>query len=478
MKYELNKISDYVWEIPIEAKTGMRVPARIYLKENMLDMLFRDRSLDQLTNVATLPGIQGKVVLMPDAHEGYGFPIGAAAAVDLSEGVISPGGIGYDINCGVRLMKTQMSREQVSPKIKELAREIFRNVPTGVGKSGSVKLGEKDMDAVLNRGCEWAQNRGYAEGDDLKCIESFGSLDTADSKAVSQKAKARGRDQLGTMGAGNHFVEIDLVERIYDGVAATAFGLREGQIVAQIHTGSRGLGHQVATDYVRRMGGAVKKYGYDLPDRELACAPFRSNEGEEYFAAMSAAANFAWTNRQLIAHRLRESFRKVFGAGTDLDLLYDVAHNIAKIEEHEIDGVMKKLIVHRKGATRAFPPLHPDVTPKYRPVGQPVLIPGSMGTASYVLVGRQKAMENCFGTTCHGAGRTMSRSKARKKIFGKDLRIELEKSGIEIQAGSMKGLAEEAPAAYKDVEGVVDTVDKAGIAGKVARLIPLAVVKG
>jgi tRNA-splicing ligase RtcB len=479
MKDILHKKSEYLWEIPQSAREDMKVPAWVFASDKLLDLVFRDRSLQQLMNVTTLPGVQARAVVMPDVHEGYGFPIGAVAATDLNDGVISPGGIGYDINCGIRLLKTKFSHQEIKDKIKDLSKEINRQVPSGVGKGGSIKLSQTDMDDVLNIGCRWAVKQGYAEDGDLKYIESFGSLDSADSATVSPRAKERGKNQLGTMGAGNHFVEVDVIDSILDEKTANGFGLFKGQIVIQIHTGSRGLGHQVATDYIKKMVGSLNSFGYDLPDRELACAPISSPIGEEYFAAMSASANYAWTNRQLITHQIRTAWKNVFGdQGGFVSLLYDVAHNIAKIEEHTINGEKKKVMVHRKGSTRAFPAGHLEVTAEYRSFGQPVLIPGSMGTASYVLVGQQKNMEQSFGSTCHGSGRTMSRTAARKKIFGKDLFNELTSKGIAVQTDSLKGLAEEAPDAYKDVESVVDVVHNAGIATKVARLRPLAVVKG
>ena len=456
----------------------MNVPAHVYATKDMLKLVARDRSLMQLSNVTMLPGILGQAVVMPDVHEGYGFPIGAVAAIAYDGGVISPGGIGYDINCGVRLLRTNMNRGEIMPRLKEISKAMYDEVPSGVGKGGGVKLNIPELDKVLNKGVEWAVKEGYASKNDLLHIESNGCMKTAEAYSVSEKAKARGKDQLGTMGAGNHFVEINAVQQILDEEVAEAYGLYKGQIVIQIHTGSRGLGHQVATDYIREMMSQIDKFGYKLPDRELVCAPLDSDIGKRYLAAMSAAANFAWTNRQLITWEIRKAWEEVFGHTDGLELVYDVAHNIAKIEEHAIDGNKIKTIVHRKGATRAFPAGHPEVHEDYRAVGQPVLIPGSMGTASYVLAGKPGGMERSFGSSCHGAGRTMSRTKARKKIFGKDLYKELSGMGIQVQTKSLKGLAEEAPAAYKDVESVVDVVHEAGIAGKVARLKPLAVIKG
>ncbi|MFC2131370.1 RtcB family protein [Bacteroidota bacterium] len=477
MKDLLKQKTPYLWEI--EKEGTMRVPARIYVSENMIEQVMKDRSVWQLRNVASLPGIQKYSLVMPDVHEGYGFPIGGVAATDLDDGVISPGGIGYDINCGIRVLKTKFDHSEIRTKINHIAKEIHQTVPSGVGRGGKVKLSMRDVDNVLNRGCKWALKEGYATDSDLRFVESNGSLTSADSAAVSERAKQRGNDQLGTMGAGNHFIEIDVVQHIYDEEAAKAFGLKEGQIVIQVHTGSRGLGHQVATDYIKTMVSKVKSYGIELPDRELSCVPVSSHDGEEYFAAMSAAANYAWVNRQVITWEVRQAWRNIFGsAGGNLQLLYDVAHNIAKIEEHTIDGSKRKVMVHRKGATRAFPALHPEVPVEYRQVGQPVLIPGSMGTASYILAGLPGSMEQSFGSACHGSGRLLSRTAARKMAAGEDIKAQLNTQGISVQTGSMKGLSEEAPHAYKDVESVVDVVEMAGIARKVVRLKPLAVVKG
>ncbi len=459
----LKKINDYLWEIPKSFRSDMRVPARVYATSQMLPKLLEDKSLEQLVNVASLPGIEGYALAMPDAHEGYGFPIGGVAAMRVEDGVISPGGIGYDINCGVRLLVSDLNFDDIKEALPRLAKELYKAVPSGVGRGGQLKLTNAELDRVLKTGVKWALEKGYAKSEDLSQIESQGGLAEADPAAVSEHAKNRGRDQLGTMGAGNHFVEVGRVEQIFDEELAKKFGLSVGQITILIHCGSRGLGHQVATDYIRQMLNKLSDYKIVLPDRELSCVPFTSPEGQAYFAAMSAAANFAWTNRQLITHQVRGVWQKVFGAG--LKILYDVSHNIAKIETYAIGGIQKKLVIHRKGATRAFP-------------GQPVLIPGSMGTASYVLVGSEGAMQKSFGSTCHGAGRQMSRSRAIREINGRQLKIELEKSGTFIEAGSVKGLAEEAPQAYKDVHEVVDVVDRAGIAKKVVSLKPVAVVKG
>lgn len=443
----------------------MRVPARIYSHEAALAEISRDRSLEQLINVATLPGIVGSALAMPDVHEGYGFPVGGVAVFDKNTGIISPGGIGYDINCGVRLLRTEMSKEKILPLLRDLGRTIFSKVPSGVGRGGWLSLEDDELDAVLKGGARRLLSLGYVQEGDLEHIESGGMLEGAQPALVSEHAKARGRDQLGTMGAGNHFVEVGYVEKIFDQDAALKMNLYQDEITVLIHTGSRGLGHQVATDYIRIMNRVMSSYGIVLPDRELACAPFSSKEGQEYFAAMKAAANFAWANRQLITFEVREAFKRVYGHHATLSVVYDVAHNIAKIEEYEVDGIRKEVVVHRKGATRAFP-------------GQPVLIPGSMGTASYVLLGLEASLTQSFGSSCHGAGRRMSRTKARKQVSAKALREELETAGIVINAGSGRGLIEEAPLAYKDIEDVVNVIHEAGIAKKVVRLRPLVVIKG
>lgn len=478
-KKDLIKINDYLWEIPKSFRSDMRVPARVYATEKMLDEIMGDRSLWQLVNVATLPGIQKYAIAMPDIHEGYGFPIGGVAAMDYETGVISPGGIGYDINCGVRLLKSNLSFEEIEPYLDKLAKELYREIPSGVGKGGRLKLNEKDFDEVLKRGAGWMIEKGYGEKNDAHFLESFGCLENADPIMVSDHAKSRGRDQLGTMGAGNHFVEVDRVEEIFDEETAKVFGLQKNQIVVLIHTGSRGLGHQVATDYIRLMMNAMPKYGITLPDRELACVPFSSPEGQNYFNAMAGAANFAWANRQMITCEVRKVWGDMFGKaqmanGKELEILYDVAHNIAKIEEYG----NKKVIMHRKGATRAFGPGHSEIIEEYRDVGQPVLIPGSMGTSSFVLAGTKESIKEAFGSSCHGAGRRMSRHEAKREVRGSELRKELEKEGVHIQVGSISGIAEEAPLAYKDVRQVVDVVASAGIAKKVAELKPLAVIKG
>lgn len=464
-KNNLVKIHDWLWEIPLGHRADMRVPARIYSFEKMLGEILRDRSLEQLINVSTLPGIQKFAIAMPDIHEGYGFPIGGVAAFDAESGVISPGGIGYDINCGVRLLVSQIPAKELEGKKHELAGAIYKEVPSGVGQGGILSLKGKELDAVLEGGAKKMAEMGYGEAKDLKYIESEGRLEQASAALVSARAKARGADQLSTMGAGNHFVEVEAVEKIFDKDEADKLGVFEEQTVVLIHTGSRGLGHQIATDYIKVMLGAAKKYGIILADKELACAPFKSDEGQRYFKAMCAGANFAWANRQLITYEVRRAWKKVFGDGGRLDILYDIAHNIAKVENYEINGKEKTVVMHRKGATRAFP-------------GQPVIIPGSMGTGSYLLVGQEKSLTESFGSSCHGAGRRMSRHQAKKEVRGSDLKQELENEGIAVVAGSMSGIAEEAPLAYKDVDEVVEVVHNAGIAKKVARMKPLAVVKG
>jgi len=450
----------------------------------------RDKSLEQAVNAATLPGLVGHVMVMPDMHQGYGFPIGGVAATRYPEGVISPGAIGYDINCGVRLLGSQIEAEAAKPQMDMLVSALNKYCPSGVGKGGALRLSEKDLDALCREGGRWVKKRGYATEMDLRRTEENGTLQGADPRTVSPRAKKRGRPQLGTLGArpqlgtlgaGNHFIEVDLVDEIYDGEAAQAMGLTEGHLAVQIHCGSRGFGHQICSDYVRRFQSAVKKYGIKLPDRELVCAPMDSPEGQDYLAAMRCAANYAFANRQLLAHWARQAFEEVLAGKVQnfhLHQVYDIAHNMGKIEEHWIEGQKMKVCVHRKGATRAFGPGYEGLPVEYQKIGQPVLVPGSMGTASWVLVGTEGSMQRSFGSTCHGAGRTMSRSKAKKQIWGEDLRKELEGKGIHIRAGSMAGLAEEAPAAYKDVDAVVETVVGAGIAKKVARMVPLAVVKG
>jgi tRNA-splicing ligase RtcB len=480
-KGDFRRVDKYIWELPQDAREDMRVPARLFGDPELFDAAFRDRTVEQLTNTTTLPGIVKYALAMPDFHQGYGFPIGGVAAMRVDTGAISPGGVGYDINCGVRLLGSQIAQEEIGPYLEDLTAALHRACPSGVGGKGRVKVSERELDALVTQGAQWALKRGLARREDLAHTEEQGCLAGADPGKLSARAKERGRPQVGSLGAGNHFLEIDAVEEIYDGKVAQAFGLWAGQVAVQIHCGSRGFGHQVCDDNVKGLQPAVKKYGLQLPDRELVCAPIDSPEGRAYYGAMACAVNYAFVNRQVLVSGVREAFEQVLaGKVPDWDLfqVYDVAHNIAKFEEHEVGGRRIKLCVHRKGATRAFGPGYPGLPADYRDVGQPVLVPGSMGTASYVLVGTHKAMEMTFGSTCHGAGRVMSRTRARKTIWGAELRKELEGQGIVVRAGSNKGLAEEAPAAYKDVSRVVEVVHGAGIARKVARLRPLAVIKG
>jgi tRNA-splicing ligase RtcB len=521
-KSGLKKISNQLWEISSDYRSDMRAPARIYANEKMLEQIFEDRSLEQLINVATLPGILKYALAMPDIHEGYGFPIGGVAAMDAKHGVISPGGVGYDINCGVRLLVSSFSHSELSPHLVDLANQIARDVPSGVGRGGRIALDEKEMAEVLEGGAKRLVAQGHGTKEDLEHAEEGGCLVEADASLVSKHAKDRGRDQLGTLGSGNHFLEIQRVEKIFLPEVAEIFGLRENQITVMIHTGSRGLGHQVCTDYVRIMNTKIPEWGIQLPDRELACAPLDSEEGQKYFKAMAAAANFAWANRQMITDLARQAWKKVLigkkvSGNYGLGLVYDVAHNIAKFEEHKIDGKPArhasqprplppaergervaapdmpdssrgrradvaggkiKVCMHRKGATRAFGPGREELPKIYREVGQPVLIPGSMGTASYVLVGTETAMIESFGSTCHGAGRRMSRAEAKRQVGGASFKKELEGKGIIVRCPSISGLVEEAPLAYKDIDEIVEVVDRAGLAKRVARLRPLAVVKG
>jgi tRNA-splicing ligase RtcB len=473
-------ITDHLWQIPQSFRPDMRVPARVYATREMLEDASRDASFLQLVNLATLSGIRKYALAMPDVHEGYGSPIGGIAATAVAaEGIISPGMIGYDINCGVRLLRSDLTVADVQPSLDALGTALFREVPSGVGRGGWLTLADADLDAVLAGGAEEMIRRGYGDPADLDHLESRGRLAGADPGDVSSRAKPRGRDQLGTMGAGNHFVEVQAVAEVFDERAARALGLFEGQVAVMIHTGSRGLGHQVATDFIRTMLQAMPKYGISLPDRELAGVPFGTPEGQQYFRAMACGANFAWANRQLITFEVRKAFAEVFGAAAGrLGIVYDVAHNIGKLEHHEVAGQHQELLVHRKGATRAFGPGHPELHATYRGVGQPVLIPGSMGTSSFVLVGTARAMDDSFGSCCHGAGRRMSRTAARRQAHGRTVKEDLEARGIVVRSGSMAGLAEEAPAAYKDVDLVIDVVHGAGIARKVARVRPLAVIKG
>ncbi len=478
---ELKKVRESLWEIP--AYGQMRVPGRIYISQGMIEKGLNDgEALKQVVNVAHLPGIEKYSLAMPDIHWGYGFPIGGVAATNLDEGVISPGGVGYDINCGVRLATTNIEFEQIKDKIDNLVSRLFQTVPTGVGASGAIKkLSTVDLKKVLTKGSIWALENDLGVSADIDFTEENGTLKNADAEVVSQRAYERGADQVGTLGSGNHFLEVDVVEQIYDAQVAEVFGLFQGQIVIQIHTGSRGLGYQVCDDYLKILLQASNKYGFTLPDRQLACAPIKSQEGQDYLAAMQAAANFAWNNRQVIMHLAKKVFKETFSISESelgFKLLYDVCHNIAKIEKHKIGNETKEVCVHRKGATRAFPPGSKLIPEKYQSVGQPVLIPGDMGRYSYILVGTEKAMEETFGSSCHGAGRNLSRTKALKSAKGRDLVAELKKKGIAIQAKGYKTIAEEMSDAYKDVSDVVDVMHNEGITRKVAKIKPVGVIKG
>jgi tRNA-splicing ligase RtcB len=472
----LRRLDEMLWEIPASARPDMRVPARVFADEEILAAIREDRSLEQLENVATLPGIVEAAIAMPDIHQGYGFPVGGLAATEPPDGVVSPGGVGYDINCGVRLLVAPFTDEELGDRREALVHEISRSAPAGAGREAEIHLERAELDRVLLDGPAALLGRGIGTEHDVEHTESAGRLEGADPDAVSARAHKRGSSQLGTMGSGNHFIEVQRVERIFHPEAAEAFGLAVGRVTVLIHSGSRGLGHQVCTDYVKRMDAAAGRHGIELPDRQLACAPVSSPEGVEYLGAMAAAANFAWANRAALAHSVRESIAAVVGrpAAKDTLQVYDVAHNIAKLETH--GG--RELCVHRKGATRAFPPGNEELPAAHRGVGQAVFIPGSMGTSSFVLAGRAGAMERSFGTTCHGAGRRMSRTEARKRIGGGELREQLEGEGIVVRCPSDRGLAEEAPFAYKEIERVVSVVERAGLAARVAQLRPIGVVKG
>ncbi|OGD54798.1 RNA-splicing ligase RtcB [Candidatus Bathyarchaeota archaeon RBG_13_38_9] len=479
---QMKKIDENIWEIPQSFLPGMNVPGRVYADETLLEKMKLDRTLIQCANVAHLPGIYKWAITLPDGHEGYGFPIGGVAATDYEKGVVSPGGVGYDINCGTRLLQTNLTEKEIRPILPTLLDTLFKYIPSGLGSRGQIKVSHVELEKVLSDGVEWAIDRGYGWSEDATKCEEEGCMESADPSKVSHTAKSRGTPQLGSLGSGNHFLEIEKVEEIFDEKAAKVFGIEKvGQILVFVHTGSRGLGHQVCSDYLRVMDNAVKKYKINLPDRELACAPGKSREAEDYLPAMASACNFAWSNRQMITHWTRQAFEKVLNQPVDsigLKLIYDIAHNIAKIEEHQVDGRRVKVYVHRKGATRAFPPGHNAVPSAYREVGQPVLIPGSMGTASWVLVGTEKAMELSFGSTAHGAGRNLSRSAAKRRYWGEDVKKDLEKKGVLVKAASMSVLSEEAPGAYKDVDNVTNVSHNVGIATKVARLTPIGVTKG
>ncbi len=478
----LERIDDHRWRIPKTYKSGMRVDGLIFASDAMIEQIKQDQAPEQVANVAFLPGIVGYSIAMPDIHWGYGFPVGGVAAMDVDEGVISPGGIGYDINCGVRLLRTDLTEPQVRPRLKELIDQLFRDIPAGFGGEGLIKTNRAELRQVMLKGAQWMVEHGYGWADDLAHTEAGGRLEMPDPDVITEKAIERGKDQLGTLGGGNHFLEIQAVAEIYDETAAAAMGITQvGQITIMIHTGSRGFGHQTCQDHLDVMERAHQKYGISLPDRQLACAPINSEEGQTYLRAMHCAANFAFANRQAIAHWTRQAFAKIFKATPEslgMYQVYDVAHNIAKIEEHMWEGKPIRVCVHRKGATRAFPPGHPETPDAYKQIGQPVLIPGDMGRYSFVLVGTETAMRESFGTTCHGAGRQMSRKGALREAQQRNIAKEMEQQGILVRAQNKATLAEEASYAYKDVADVVEVVHRAGIARKVAKLRPLGVVKG
>jgi tRNA-splicing ligase RtcB (3'-phosphate/5'-hydroxy nucleic acid ligase) len=477
-KSQLERLDDYRWVVPRGTKPGMRADAMIFASEPLLDQILGDLSIEQAMNVAFLPGIVGRSMAMPDIHQGYGFPIGGVAATDWRSGVVSPGGVGFDINCGVRLLAGSLERGEAVPQMRELVNQLFRDVPSGTGSEGHVDCGHQELDQVLTEGAAWAVGRGLGQAEDTEFCEESGRMAGAQPGKVSEHAHKRGRTQIGTLGSGNHFLEVQYVERVFEPEAAARFGLRQGQVVVLVHCGSRGLGHQVCTDFLKVMNEAMRRYEITLPDRQLACVPIHSPEGQNYLGAMAAAANFAWANRQVITHFTRRSFAKIFGDGATLRVVYDVAHNIAKRERHRVNGEERDVLVHRKGATRSFPAGSPFIPAAYRDIGQPVLIPGSMGTASYVLVGTERAMEESFGTVCHGAGRALSRTAAKR---GRDARVEtkrLEEQGVIVRAETRDGILEEVPEAYKDIDAVVDVVHNAGLARKVVRLRPMGVVKG
>jgi len=469
---EIRKISENIYEIPKHGK--MLVPSQILASDDLIEKIKQDKTLEQAKNISMLPGIVEKSLTMPDAHQGYGFPIGGVAAFDLKKGIISPGGVGYDINCGVRLLKTNLTKKEFLEKREQVLSELYKNIPSGLGKGGELKISDKEMNEILDNGIGWALKNGYATKRDLEMIEDGGKL-KGNYKKVSQKARARGKNQLGTIGSGNHFLEVQYVDEIFDEKTAKIFGLKKEQIVILIHTGSRGLGHQTASDYIHKM---EEEFGIEnLPDRELIYAPLTSQLAQDYIEAMNASANFAFTNRQIITYNVRKSFKKFFPK-SKIELVYDVTHNIAKFEPFKINGKSVELCVHRKGATRAFGKGRKEIPEEYRAIGQPVLIPGSMGTSSYVLLGTKKAEEFSFASTAHGAGRLMSRARAKEEITESQLKKELEEHDVKFKAGSIKGMLEEGPRAYKDVEEIVRVVDELGISKKVARLKPLAVVKG
>lgn len=475
------KIGENQYQIDADSNLGMKVPVRIYADEPLMQKMLSDRTIMQARNVASIPGIVGHSVVLPDGHEGYGFPVGGVAAMDAEEGMISPGGVGYDINCGVRLLRSNLTESAVRSKLKELVTDLFSSIPSGVGSKGAVKLTHSELDEVLVKGVNWAIDHGYGSSDDSDVCEENGQIQNADPNKVSDKARKRGAPQLGSLGSGNHFLEVQKVAEIHDQEAAKRMGIEEGTITILIHCGSRGFGHQVCSDYLRVSEQAMEKYDINLPDRELACVPNNSEEGESYRKAMFSALNFAWSNRQMLTHWTRNSFQRVFNqseSDLDMKLVYDVAHNIAKVEKHKVDGSDRNLVVHRKGATRAFPANRNEIPSKYRDLGQPVLVPGSMGTASWILLGQPNSMNLSFGSTAHGAGRTMSRSKARRNFTEDNVKKSLNEKGIFIKALTRDGVVEETPQAYKDVDSVVNVSHNLGIATKVAKLVPIGVIKG
>ncbi|MBD3259906.1 RNA-splicing ligase RtcB [Candidatus Woesearchaeota archaeon] len=476
-KYNIKKVENCIYSIPKTA--DMKVGALLFLSESLLKNV-EDGAMKQARNVATMPGIQKAAVAMPDMHEGYGFPIGGVAAMDIEKGCISPGGIGYDINCGVRMLATPLTKDDVMPKARQIVEAMFEHVPCGVGSKSDIRLSQEELNKVLNKGARWAVDNNYGFEDDLEHCESNGSLPDANADYVSSRAKERGKNQLDTLGAGNHFLEVQYVDKIFDKEVAKGFGIeKEGQITVMIHCGSRGLGHQVCSDFIREMEKTNPELLQQLPDRQLVYAPLGSDLAKRYFGAMCAAANYAWCNRHIIAHRVRTAFKQVFGTKPEeLKTIYDVAHNIAKIEEHVIDGKKKKVMMHRKGATRAFPAEHPEIPKAYRKIGQPAILPGTMGTASYILVGTQKGLEMAFGSTAHGAGRAMSRHGALRQFRGETIKKELEAHNIIVKSASWKGIAEEAPKAYKNVDEVIKATEGSGICKIVARVRPIGVVKG
>ena len=473
----LQRIDQYRYLIPKTFKKEMRVEGLIYADETLIRQIEKDQTVDQVANVATLPGWAGRSLAMPDAHQGYGFCIGGVAAADLEQGIVSAGGVGFDINCGVRLLASPWTEQEARPKLEPLLNQLFRDIPCGTGRHGLLDMKHADLDDVLKDGAQWAVSLGYGQPADIAHIEDLGRIAEADPSKVSARAKERGHDQLGTLGSGNHFLEIQTVDEVFDDSLAKHLGLSVGQVVVLMHSGSRGLGHQVCTDYLDLMQGAMKRYHLSVIDRQLACVPISSSEGKDYLSAMAAAANFAFANRQMITHWTRQAFERVLGSG-ELRVVYDVCHNIAKREEHQIGSVRKQVLVHRKGATRAFGAGHPALPPEVRDYGQPVLIPGSMGTCSYVLVGTEQAMKETFGSCCHGAGRAKSRTQAKRETTPEQLLQELKGKGILVRGQTRSGLTEEKPDAYKDVSQVVDVVHNSGLARKVAKLRPIAVMKG